>query len=64
MVLLLLAFRTLLLPLNFVFFMLLGWIGAFQWDGRMLPDLIAGTGMIWKWNARIVQLRNDSIMDV
>lgn len=42
------ALRTCLLPLNFICFLLVGWIGAFRRDGRMLPDLIAGTGMIWK----------------
>lgn len=55
------ALRTCLLPLNFMFFIFVGWIGVVRRDGRMLPDLIAGTGMIWKWNARIVRLRNDSL---
>lgn len=55
------AIRTVILPINFVLFFILGLIGAFRRDGRMIQDLVAGTGMIWKWNARIARLRNESL---
>jgi uncharacterized RDD family membrane protein YckC len=49
--------RTLLLPVTLTLCPLLGIIGACRRDGRMLHDLIAGTGTVYKWNARLTKLR-------
>lgn len=48
--------RTLLLPLSSTFVMFLGLIGFFRRDGRMLHDIVAKTGIIYKWNAGMANL--------
>ena len=49
--------RTLALPLSFLLFGL-GFIGILlQRDRRALHDLIAGTAVIYAWDARAARLR-------
>jgi uncharacterized RDD family membrane protein YckC len=49
--------RTIILPVSLVILPLFFFVGACRRDGRMLHDLISGTGMIYKWNARLSKLR-------
>jgi uncharacterized RDD family membrane protein YckC len=53
--------RTTLLPLTLTFMPLLGLIGACRRDGRMLHDLVAGTGLVYKWNARLTKIRERAL---
>ncbi|GKY98609.1 hypothetical protein MPSEU_000817600 [Mayamaea pseudoterrestris] len=52
--------RTLLLPLTSVVMPLLGLIGIIRRDGRMLHDWVAGTGIIYKWDAHMAHFRSKS----
>jgi len=49
--------RTCLLPVTLTFCWPLGVIGVFRRDGRMLHDLVARTGMIYLWDAKLAKLR-------
>ena len=49
--------RTLFLPLSSTVAVFLAVIGFFRRDGRMLHDLIAGTGIIYKWDAGMAHIR-------
>jgi uncharacterized RDD family membrane protein YckC len=49
--------RTLLLPFTSIAMPLLGVIGILRRDGRMLHDLVAGTGIVYKWDAHMAHLR-------
>jgi uncharacterized RDD family membrane protein YckC len=49
--------RSLLLPLTGIFLPLLGFVGFLRRDGRMLQDLVAGTGIIYKWDAHMADFR-------
>jgi len=53
--------RTCLLPVSLTLFPPLGVIGVFRRDGRMLHDLIAGTGMIYLWDASLAKLRHKAM---
>ena len=49
--------RTALLPLTAVGAMVLVVVGLWRRDGRMLHDVAAGTGLIYKWNAAMAKFR-------
>ena len=49
--------RTALLPLSAVFAMLLAVVGLLRHDGRMVHDVVAGTGIVYKWNAAMGRFR-------
>jgi uncharacterized RDD family membrane protein YckC len=49
--------RTCLLPVTVVLLPPFGVIGLARRDGRMLHDLIAKTGMIYLWDAKLAKLR-------
>lgn len=49
--------RTALLPLSVYVLPILGVVGAFRRDGRMVHDLVAGTGLVYNWNARLTKMR-------
>jgi hypothetical protein len=51
------AIRTALLPLSLSVVPLPGLIGLFRRDGRMLPDIVAGTGLVYSWDARMSKAR-------
>jgi len=53
--------RTCLLPITLTFCPPLGLIGLIRRDGRMFHDLVADTGMIYLWNAKLTKLRNDAM---
>jgi uncharacterized RDD family membrane protein YckC len=50
-------FRTCLLPVTLTVCWPLGVIGLYRRDGRMLHDLIAQTGMIYLWDAKMAKER-------
>jgi len=49
--------RTAVLSLTLFVSPFMAVIGFFRRDGRMLHDIIADTGIIYKWNARMAKLR-------
>mmetsp|Transcript_15461 Transcript_15461/g.29521 ORF Transcript_15461/g.29521 Transcript_15461/m.29521 type:complete len:356 (+) Transcript_15461:148-1215(+) len=49
--------RTALLPLSGVVAMILVVVGLWRHDGRMLHDVVAGTGLVYKWNAAMAKFR-------
>ena len=49
--------RTCLLPLTLTLCPPLGIMGLWRRDGRMLHDWMAGTGMIYLWNAKLAKVR-------
>jgi len=49
--------RTATLPLTLTLFPPLGVIGAMRRDGRMIHDLVAKTGIIYLWDAKLAKLR-------
>jgi len=51
------AMRTLLLPISLTVMPFLGLVGFFRRDGRMLHDLVAGTGLIYAWDAVMAKAR-------
>jgi len=51
------AMRTTLLPLSLTLMPFLGAVGFFRKDGRMLHDIVSGTGIIYRWDARMAELR-------
>jgi len=51
--------RTLLLPLSSTVAVFLVAIGIFRRDGRMLHDVAAGTGLVYKWNAEMARFREN-----
>lgn len=51
------AMRTTLLPLSLTLMPFLGAIGFFRRDGRMLHDIVSGTGIIYRWDAKMAELR-------
>ena len=55
--------RTLLLPLTLHIFPLPLCVvgGCCRRDGRMLHDYVAGSGLIYKWNARLTKMRDRTI---
>jgi len=52
--------RTLLLPLTVTFCPFLGIIGLLRADGRMLHDIVAGTGIVYSWDAEMAKCRQDA----
>jgi uncharacterized RDD family membrane protein YckC len=48
-------FRTIALPLSLFFL----FFAFFRRDGRMLHDLIAGTGVVYRWDADMARYRQD-----
>jgi uncharacterized RDD family membrane protein YckC len=62
--------RTCLLPLTLTLCWPLGVVGLFRRDGRMAHDLVAKSGMVFLWDAKMAKLRrqvlredNGSIME-
>jgi uncharacterized RDD family membrane protein YckC len=53
--------RTLVLPLSFLFFGVGFWIGLFRRDRRELHDLIAGSAVLYAWDAETAQLRAETL---
>jgi uncharacterized RDD family membrane protein YckC len=53
--------RTLLLPVTLTLFPPLGAIGFVRRDGRMLHDLVAGTGIIYLWDAQLAKVRHQAM---
>ena len=51
------ALRTMLLPLSTGVLPILGVIGFYRRDGRMLHDVVANTGIIFEWEAQIAKVR-------
>lgn len=51
------ALRTLVLPLTLTIMPPLGAIGYFRRDGRMLHDIVAGTGLVYAWDAQMAKAR-------
>ena len=51
------ALRTLLLPLSTTVLPVLGVLGFYRRDGRMLHDLVANTGIIFEWEAQLAKVR-------
>jgi len=49
--------RTLLLPLSVTFMPVLIVVGVIRKDGRPVHDIVAGTGVVYRWNARMAGLR-------
>lgn len=49
--------RTAFLPLSAIFAMALVVVGLVRQDGRMLHDVVAGTGIVFKWNAAMAKFR-------
>ena len=49
--------RTALLPLSGMVAPFLVVVGLLRTDGRMLHDIVAGTGMIYKWNTAMMKFR-------
>jgi len=58
------ALRTLVLPLSITFLPILGIIGFVRRDGRMLHDVVACTGIIYMWDARMACLREEKLPTV
>jgi len=54
------AIRTLLLPLSLTVMPVLGLIGYLRSDGRMLHDIVAGTGLVYCWDARMAKARRSA----
>lgn len=55
--------RTCLLPLSVTLCPPLGVIGLVRGDGRMLHDLVANTGMVYLWNAKLAKMRNQALRE-
>jgi uncharacterized RDD family membrane protein YckC len=53
--------RTCVLPATITLCPPLGVIGLVRRDGRMLHDLVANTGMIYLWNAKLTKLRSEAM---
>lgn len=53
--------RTCLLPVTLTLCPPLGAIGLFRRDGRMLHDLVADTGIIYLWDAKLAKLRHRAL---
>jgi uncharacterized RDD family membrane protein YckC len=49
--------RTLLLPITVTLIPALNILGLIRKDGRMLHDILSGTGCVYRWNARMARLR-------
>jgi uncharacterized RDD family membrane protein YckC len=49
--------RVLVTPLSFLLFFLGFWLVLFRRDRRALHDLIAGTAVVYAWDARAARLR-------
>ena len=49
--------RTALLPISLSVLPFLGLIGFVRPDGRMLHDLVAGSSMVYNWNAKMAKMR-------
>jgi uncharacterized RDD family membrane protein YckC len=49
--------RVLVTPLSFLLFFLGFWLILFRRDRRALHDLIAGTAVVYAWDARAARLR-------
>jgi len=54
------ALRTLVFPLNYLVFGIGFLLGLVRRDRRELHDLIAGTAVIYAWDARTAQLRDNA----
>lgn len=50
--------RTALLPLSAMVAVVLVVVGLLRQDGRMLHDFVAGTSLIYKWNAAMAKFRS------
>jgi uncharacterized RDD family membrane protein YckC len=55
--------RSCLLPLTLSICWPLGVIGLYRRDGRMLHDLVASTGMIYLWDAKMAKERRDILRE-
>jgi uncharacterized RDD family membrane protein YckC len=49
--------RVLVTPLSFLLFFVGFWLALFRRDRRALHDLIAGTAVVYAWDARAAHLR-------
>jgi uncharacterized RDD family membrane protein YckC len=49
--------RVLVTPLSFLLFFIGFWLALFRRDRRALHDLIAGTAVVYAWDARAAHLR-------
>lgn len=49
--------RTLLLPISVTIMPVFILVGVVRKDGRMLHDIVSGTGCVYRWNARMAGLR-------
>ena len=58
------ALRTAILPLSTTIFPFLGLLGFYRRDGRMLHDLIAGTGLVYSWDAEVAKFRAQAMKRV
>lgn len=54
-------FRTALLPLTMHILPILCLVGGLRRDGRMIHDLAANTGLVYKWNARLASMRDRAL---
>jgi uncharacterized RDD family membrane protein YckC len=55
--------RTLVLPVTLTFCPPLLIMGLYRRDGRMLHDWFAGTGMIYRWDAKLARMREKAQRD-
>jgi len=51
------AIRTALLPISLTLMPFLGAVGFFRRDGRMFHDIVAGTGIVYRWDAKMAEIR-------
>lgn len=49
--------RTVLLPFSVTFVPVLIMVGVVRSDGRMIHDIVSGTGCVYRWNAKFANLR-------
>lgn len=57
------ALRTALLVVTFAMWPIAMLVGVARRDGRMPHDIVAHTGVIFKWNARMARLREKNVLD-
>lgn len=55
--------RTCLLPVTLTLFPPLCVVGLWRRDGRMVHDLVARTGVVYLWDARLARLRTRAMLD-
>ena len=55
--------RTCLLPVTLTLCWPLGFVGVYRRDGRMLHDLVAQTGMIYLWDAKLAKVRQQHLRE-